>query len=378
MSTSEHPKAESGQALVEFAFTLPILLLLIFGVTDFARAIFALSQVIDASRQGVRYGIVTGLQTGSPQYLDCQGIRDAARSVPGFTDLYDVTIDVYYEDAQGAFLTDCTDTLTVWDVNHGDVLAVHVSGSIRPLTPIIIPFTETFTFEYTSRRTIVAQGSAFTDEWPEPPQAAHNFTATVDCNLRENNVSFSWDPMEVPDRLEIHDSFTTEIVALPDPQHAYCNACATIDPDGGSGMFYMVAITGSMAGPSSSDAVVNCPEQSQFGSISGLVWYDGVRVNGRQGPGEEGIGGVTVHLTSAGADLVFGTEDDLVYSDLVTGDDGTFRFFGLLAGQYRVDVEESSDPVAGMTLNTSDLPGTPQDITLGEGEDRTGIDFGFY
>ncbi len=69
--------AERGQALVEFALTVPIFLMLVFGIIDLARLIFAFTQVIDAARQGVRYGIVEGLDAGNVQYLDCNGIEDA-------------------------------------------------------------------------------------------------------------------------------------------------------------------------------------------------------------------------------------------------------------------------------------------------------------
>ena len=75
--------AERGQALVEFALTVPILLMLVFGIIDLARLIFAYTQVIDAARNGVRYGIVEGLDAGNVQYLDCYGIEDAARHTAG-------------------------------------------------------------------------------------------------------------------------------------------------------------------------------------------------------------------------------------------------------------------------------------------------------
>ena len=70
--------AERGQALVEFALTVPIFLMLVFGIIDLARLVFAYTQVIDAARQGVRYGIVEGLDQGNYQYLDCTGIENAA------------------------------------------------------------------------------------------------------------------------------------------------------------------------------------------------------------------------------------------------------------------------------------------------------------
>ncbi len=376
MATKAHHHTADGQALLEFALVIPVLLLLIFGVIDFARTVFALSQVVDASRQAVRYGIVTGLSSSTRQYLDCDGIRAAAARVPGFVDLQNVTVDVFYEDAQNNFLTDCTEGLTVWDVNHGDVLAVHVQGSIRPLTPILLMFTDTFTFEYTSRRTIIAEGSAYVvgDEWPQPPEPATNFTATVDCDLAENNVSFSWDPMEVPERIEIRNSYTTAVVAIPNPENSFCNNCATIDRDGGDGMYYMVAYTGTppnlMAGPSSSDASVTCPE---LGSITGLVWND-TDNDRRKDHGEAVIADVTVTLIGAGEDNAFGTGDDMTFPAATTDANGLFTFGALSAGLYRVDVNDASPALSGKTLTTGN---DPLDVTLGENEDRTDIMFGF-
>lgn len=47
-----------GQALVEFALILPILVLLLVGVLDFGRAIYAYNTVNNAARQGARLAIV--------------------------------------------------------------------------------------------------------------------------------------------------------------------------------------------------------------------------------------------------------------------------------------------------------------------------------
>ncbi len=81
-----HPKqqdAERGQALAEFALTIPIFLMLVFGIIDLARLIAGFTQVIDAARQGVRYGIVEGLDADITQYLDCDGIEDRVRDTAG-------------------------------------------------------------------------------------------------------------------------------------------------------------------------------------------------------------------------------------------------------------------------------------------------------
>ncbi len=288
----------------------------------------------------------------------------------------DFTVDVYYEDAQNTFISDCVDTLTVWDVNHGDVLAVHVEGSFLPLTPVMYLFAEEFTFEYTSRRTIITEGSAYVpgDSWPSPPQAAGGFGATVDCNLTSNNVSFTWDAMEIPARIEIRDSYSTEIVAVPNPENAFCNNCVTIPRDGGSGMYYMIAYTGTepniMAGPTSTDATVSCPE---LGSISGTVWND-IDRDRRRDRGESPIANVSVILTGAGADNTLDTEDDLVFAPQTTGSTGDFTFVELGYGLFRIEVDDASSALSGKSLTTNN---NPLELILNANEDYIGAAFGF-
>jgi hypothetical protein len=67
-------KIQTGQGLIEFALTVPIFLMLVFGIIDLARMLFGFSQVVDASRQAVRYGIVRGLEAGTYQFLGCVDI----------------------------------------------------------------------------------------------------------------------------------------------------------------------------------------------------------------------------------------------------------------------------------------------------------------
>lgn len=47
-----------GQTLVEFALVLPIFILLLVGIFDFGRAIYAYNTVSNAAREAVRVGIV--------------------------------------------------------------------------------------------------------------------------------------------------------------------------------------------------------------------------------------------------------------------------------------------------------------------------------
>jgi hypothetical protein len=51
------PRAR-GQALVEFAFVLPLLLLVLFAIVDGGRWVFSYNELSNAVRQGARAGIV--------------------------------------------------------------------------------------------------------------------------------------------------------------------------------------------------------------------------------------------------------------------------------------------------------------------------------
>jgi Flp pilus assembly protein TadG len=53
------PNEESGVALIEFAFVLPILLVLAMGMLDFGRAFHTKSLLDQAAREGARVAVVT-------------------------------------------------------------------------------------------------------------------------------------------------------------------------------------------------------------------------------------------------------------------------------------------------------------------------------
>jgi Flp pilus assembly protein TadG len=64
-----------GQSVVEFALVVPFFLALVFGLLDFGRAVFDYNTIVNAARQGARYGIT------SP--TDTSGIDAKVQSVAG-------------------------------------------------------------------------------------------------------------------------------------------------------------------------------------------------------------------------------------------------------------------------------------------------------
>jgi len=74
---SKHPK-HKGQALVEFAIALPIVLLLVIGMLEVGRLIVYISAANSAAREATRYGAASGLDGGVPRYCNQTNIRAAA------------------------------------------------------------------------------------------------------------------------------------------------------------------------------------------------------------------------------------------------------------------------------------------------------------
>jgi len=62
-----------GQALVEFALILPIVLFLIFGIIDFGRVMIAYATASGSLREAARLAATVG-RIGPPKYLDCDSM----------------------------------------------------------------------------------------------------------------------------------------------------------------------------------------------------------------------------------------------------------------------------------------------------------------
>ncbi len=63
-----------GQSAVEFALAFPVVVLLILGLVDLGRLMWAYQSLAHAVREGARYAIVHG--SASPQPADQAAIRD--------------------------------------------------------------------------------------------------------------------------------------------------------------------------------------------------------------------------------------------------------------------------------------------------------------
>ncbi len=82
-------RAEGGQAVIEFALALPILLLLILGLVQFGLLLNAKQQLEDTARQGARaFALSARLD---PTFA---AVRLTGRQIPGFDDRARVSVEV--------------------------------------------------------------------------------------------------------------------------------------------------------------------------------------------------------------------------------------------------------------------------------------------
>ncbi len=126
-----------GQGIVEFALTLPILLLLVFGLIEFGRLLFIYTVVTTSSREAARYGMVVGDNgAGTLQYRDCAGIQNAALRIGVISGLEASDIAIAYDRGPGrASLGICP---LIPDAKLGDRIVITVTGTYTPMG--IIPF----------------------------------------------------------------------------------------------------------------------------------------------------------------------------------------------------------------------------------------------
>jgi len=120
----------SGQSLVEFALSLPIILLLFMAIFDFGRAIFAYNTVSNAARDGARVAIVDQRSTAGVSNA-AQAAADQATGLDlDPADAAEVRVVFLKPDLSAA----CPSSWGEWV---GCVAEVRVQYLYSPATPII-------------------------------------------------------------------------------------------------------------------------------------------------------------------------------------------------------------------------------------------------
>jgi len=152
VSTIRH--GTRGQSLVEFALIFPVLILLLFGIVDFGRAIYTYNTIGNAARDGVRVAVVnqngtgTGCNPGSAATgPNTTQISAEDCAVAGAISLGGVTATVTYRNL--ADTAACGSPIQV-----GCLAVVTVSTQYRAITPIIGNIVGPITIASTSKQPI--------------------------------------------------------------------------------------------------------------------------------------------------------------------------------------------------------------------------------
>ena len=117
-----------GQAMVEFALTLPIFLLAVIGVIELSRFFLVYSSVYTASREAARFGSSVG-DNSAPNFKNCNQIRIVAEDSGFFGGVSSDDVIVYYEKIAGTKIGECG----IYEPKLGDRIIVVVDSIYKPL-----------------------------------------------------------------------------------------------------------------------------------------------------------------------------------------------------------------------------------------------------
>jgi Flp pilus assembly protein TadG len=116
-------KCTKGSAAIEFALLFPLLLLIVFGITEFGRAIRTVQTLNSAAREGARVAAVTNpdvdlVTTRVNEVLDAANVVGSGVNVEGplgtgTNRTVRVTVTSEFEVLSGTILEDFTGTLNL-------------------------------------------------------------------------------------------------------------------------------------------------------------------------------------------------------------------------------------------------------------------------
>ncbi len=131
----------AGQALVEFAVVIPVLVLIMVAIFDIGRAVFDYNTIANAARQGARVATVNQILT-SPDCVEDRpivdpsnphwSIKECAAEAATTLDVTSANVAVAYSAPPGTALV-CTST----QLEVGCVVSVTVTYTYTPITPVV-------------------------------------------------------------------------------------------------------------------------------------------------------------------------------------------------------------------------------------------------
>jgi Flp pilus assembly protein TadG len=115
---------QGGQALVEFALTVPVIFLVLVALFDVGRLVFINNEIAEAAREGARWGAVQGRAAAVTAHADVSAtVLDRIAVAPAPVIQLDCA-----NPSGGPAASDC---------RSGNLLTVSVETSVQPITPLI-------------------------------------------------------------------------------------------------------------------------------------------------------------------------------------------------------------------------------------------------
>jgi hypothetical protein len=221
MTLYKRKYARKGQGLVEFALVLPFLLMLAFGIIDFAQVSFTFAQAQNSLREAVRLANVFGYPGSSvPSYLACTNIEQTAENI-FFATSAEAKVS-YVKSRVGAKTPapgnwaigdtfECgsspygTETNGKSNLQNGDIMKIELDVTINFITPFLSSAYPAFDMHFEAQRTIVKDirlggdndrdGDGLDDCWEE----IHFGTPPIDCTDDDYSAIEIWDAFSDPD-----------------------------------------------------------------------------------------------------------------------------------------------------------------------------------
>jgi Flp pilus assembly protein TadG len=154
------PNRSSGQALTEFALVLPFFALLLFGIIDFSRFVFAANALNNGAREAARFAAVsvgpTECTTPNPDLNKYACAQEVAKNNSWGQARATMTVNVYCQEieADGDLAPTIPSTLPVNECGAADILTVRTSAPFTLLTPLVGQFLGSITLQGEAKVTV--------------------------------------------------------------------------------------------------------------------------------------------------------------------------------------------------------------------------------
>ncbi len=256
------------------------------GIIEFGRLLVIYTEVSNAAREAVRYGVARGTDAyGTSRYLDCTGIRDAGTAVTALTPLDPNSIQIAYDHGGETAFATCADQPS--DVIFGDRLVITITHQVQPL--ILFQDAGPFKVQFSTARTIVEEGIPLEGYGGEgdgdgPPGEAPT-PEVAEGDPAACSVVFAWNSVDGADGYHLYQSVPTPTVQINGDilglQYPESGALAVSNGD----EFYVTAYNDAGDGPPSAHIVINSCLSSplnftfildQPSACEGFFTWDGV------------------------------------------------------------------------------------------------------